>query len=49
MLTALTLINIAVASVMISNDFDSIQQYQADRVQIEQTVIRTADSGKGNI
>ena len=36
MLTALTLINIAVASTMISNDYESIKQYQAEQVQIEQ-------------
>ena len=48
MLTALSLINIALASAMISNDYDSIQQYQADQIQIEQTVIRSSDSNKGN-
>ena len=48
MLTALSLINIAVASVMISNDYDEIQQYQKDQVQIEEPVIRSSDSSKGN-
>ena len=48
MLTALSLINIAVASVMIANDYEDIQQYQADQIQIEQPVIRSSDSGKGN-
>ena len=48
MLTALSLINIAIASAMISNDYDDIQKYQADKVQIEQTVIRSSDSNKGN-
>lgn len=48
MLTALSLINIAIASVMINNDYDEIQQYQADQIQIEQTVIQSSDSNKGN-
>lgn len=48
MLTALTLINIAVASVMINNDYDDIKQYQAEQIQAEQTIIRSSDSDKGN-
>ena len=48
MLTALSLINIAIASTMINNDYEKIQQYHAEQIQIEQTVIRTSDSNKGN-
>ena len=48
MLTALSLINIAIASVMINNDYEAIQQYQTDQIQIEQKVIRSSDSNKGN-
>jgi len=48
MLTALSLINIAIASVMINNDYEAIQQYQTDHMQIERTVIRPSDSNKGN-
>ena len=48
MLTALTLINIAIASAMISNDYDEIQQYQAEQAQIEQPVIRSSDTNQGN-
>ena len=47
MLTALSLISITVASVMISNDYNEIQQH-SDQIQIEEPVLRSSDSSKGN-
>ena len=48
MLTALSLINIAIASTMIHNDYEDIQQYHSEQIQIEQPAIRSSESQQGN-